>query len=149
MTVEQHWLANFAHRLQREPAFMSFLLREFAGAEGLSEAELARQLRTDVVGYQRLAMCRRPRSAPEHFATDVARLAVACGADSAELLRVVRQAEALLALQQLTASQPVESGERSWTAASSLLAAARDHENEDDELQPPEPPAAPIAEVID
>jgi hypothetical protein len=126
-------LARFTRRLAQEPDFISTLLQAYIEQEGLDDQALAAQLGIDLSAYHRLAMCRQPRR--DHFARDIQQIATFVGADMTELLRVLRQANAVQALQH--ASPPETRSDPAPIALPqrrpNLLAAARDREQAESE----------------
>lgn len=112
-------LKRLAAMASARPSLMSSLMLLYREQEAMDDEQLAHFLECDVEALTRLALCRRPRQAPD-FRGDIAAIAAHTGADSARLARMVRQASAAEAL-----------GGAPARANTSLLMAARDREDED------------------
>ena len=116
-TLSLHRLALLA---RTRPTLLAGPLALYQEQEGLSDEQLAKLLHCTIESLPTLALCERPRGVP-FFRSDVERIATYVHADVAQLARVIRAAEARIALQQ-----------RSNTNMPSLLA-ARDHELDDED----------------
>jgi hypothetical protein len=88
----------------------------------MDDKQLAAFLECDAGALPRLALCRRPRQAPD-FRGDIEAIAAHTGANPTGLARLVRAAEALEALAEARGS--------GFGAASTLIA-ARDHDDADE-----------------
>jgi hypothetical protein len=96
---------------------MSSLMKLYREREGMDDEQLAAFLECDPGALPRLALCRRPRQAPD-FRGDIEAIAAHTGADPSRLAKMVRAAEVHEALSAGgTAGGP------------SILMAARDHED--------------------
>jgi hypothetical protein len=91
-------LEALARRVEDNPDFLAFTLADYARSEQLSDSALAVRLGCDVRQLSRLRLCRRPRSEPELFQSDVTRIASALDIDRDILLEAVRRTDALAAL---------------------------------------------------
>lgn len=117
-------LKRLADLASTRPSLMSSLMLLYREQEAMDDEQLARFLECDVAALPRLALCRRPRQAPD-FRGDIEAIAAHTGADSARLARMVRQAAAAEAL----GSAPGRAN------TSSLLMAARDRADDDADVE--------------
>lgn len=98
-------------------SLMSSLMKLYREREGMDDEQLAAFLECDPGALPRLALCRRPRQAPD-FRGDIEAIAAHTGANPGRLAKMVRAAEVQEALSGGgTAGGP------------SMLMAARDHED--------------------
>ena len=113
-------LGRLASRAASRPSLMSSLMQLYREQEGMNDQELAAFLECEAESLPRLALCRRPRPAPD-FRGDVEAVAAHTGANPNRLARLVRAAESREALRQ---------GHQASAAptSNSLLMAARDYE---------------------
>lgn len=112
-------LSRLASLATNRHSLMSSLMQLYREQEGMDDEQLAAFLECDVDALPRLALCRRPRQAPD-FRGDIEAIASHSHASSARLARMVRAAEAAEAMH----------AARGRTSSSSLLMAARDHDEE-------------------
>src|SRR5688572_30230687 len=84
-------LAALAARAEGHPALLASALAVYRRLAGLDAAALAAELRCDVDGIARLALCRRPREDGEMFRDDVRRIAAYAGCDPIALAGVLRE----------------------------------------------------------
>jgi hypothetical protein len=106
---------------------MSSLMQLYREQQGMDDEQLAAFLECDTSALPRLALCRRPRQAPD-FRGDIEAIAAHTGANPINLARLVRAAEALEALAEARGS---------GLGAASTLIAARDHDDEGEEDNTP------------
>jgi hypothetical protein len=122
-------LARAALRAGAQPFFLASILQAYQTANSLDDGAFADLLGCDLNDLPRLALCRRPAADSQTFAADIVHLAGRFQLDGDQLAAVIRQIDALQALQEhLGATQ----------AASGLLRAARDRDeltdtNQEDE----------------
>jgi hypothetical protein len=88
-----------AAALAQRPSFMAHLL-SVALAGDVSAARIAKELDCPPANAIRIALMRVPRSDPEMFRKDVARITEAGGVDQIRLLALIRQAQSLLAFEE-------------------------------------------------
>ena len=119
-------LKRLAARVESDPSFLASLLSEYARAEGLDDAGLARDLGCKEDDLTGVRLCRAPRPDPAGFREDVRRVAERFSLDADRLMGVVREAEALRRLREGGAAAP------------GFLMAARDRPDE-----PPRPEEKP------
>jgi hypothetical protein len=108
-------LDALARRLEGEREFLASALATYAGAENLSDDDLAGRLGCDPAQLAALRLCRMPRAAPAEFRQDIDRIADAFQVDALVLAEAVRLASSLAAFKQRGSS-------------SGTLMAARDRE---------------------
>ncbi len=113
-------LYRLALLARTRPTLLAGPLALYQEQEVLSDEQFAMLLHCTIESLPLLALCERPRKA-SFFRSDVERIATYVHADIAQLARVIRAAEARMALQQ-----------RSGTNTPTLLA-ARDHEQDDED----------------
>lgn len=109
-------LASLARLAAARPSLMSSLMQLYREREGMDDQEMAAFLECNAEALPRLALCRRPRQAP-NFRGDIEAIAARTGANSTRLAQLVRAAETLEAL-----------GESRGEATNSTLMAARDYD---------------------
>src|SRR5581483_3924797 len=109
-------LARLAQSARERPTLLAGLLFTYQEQEGLDEHGLATFLGCDATALPKLALCRRPRKEMPAFREDIERIAQYAGANPLSLVKLIRAAETLAALQ------------RAAEAPSPLLLAARDHD---------------------
>ncbi len=114
-------LARLASLATSRPSLMSSLMKLYREREGMDDEQLAAFLECDPGALPRLALCRRPRQAPD-FRGDIEAIAAHTGADPSRLARMVRAAEVQEAL-----------GGEGGAGGPSILMAARDHDGPADE----------------
>lgn len=101
-------MAAAAARAAHRPAYMAWVLTEYAAAEGLNAEEMASALGVRLADLPRLGLCLCPRS--EHFAADVAKIGAAWDANPAALARIVRHVEVLQGMAVATVTALPEQG---------------------------------------
>lgn len=111
-------IKRLAAMASARPSLMSSLMLLYREQEGMDDKQLADYLECDVDALPRLALCRRPRQAPD-FRGDIEAIAVHSGSDPSRLARLVRSAAMVEAMQ----------GAPERADTSSLLMAARDRED--------------------
>ena len=119
---ERRAVRRAAGAAAERPAFLAWTLARFQASEPLDDAGLARWLGTEPERLPWLALCRRPR--PTAFGADVRAIAERCGVAPSRLAALIRQVDALTALDAVAQDAGV-------------LAAAREQE-EPDQGEPPE-----------
>lgn len=117
-SYEPH-LSRIARLASSRHSLMSSLMQLYREQEGMDDEQLAAFLECDVDALPRLALCRRPRQAP-NFRGDIEAIAAHAQANSACIARMVRAAEATEAMK----------GARYEVSSSTMLMAARDHDDE-------------------
>lgn len=125
-------LAMLAKRVSHAPEFFGALLAAFQQQEKLTADELSRFLRLRPQLLPRLALCRRPKSDSPEFIGQIQKIAQFTKSDPEMLLAMLRQVEALEALElrdkivqiNKTSAGPLQ------RASDALLAAARDKDSE-------------------
>ncbi len=120
-------LARLAQSARERPTLLAGLLFTYQEQEGLDEHGLATFLGCDATALPKLALCRRPRKEMPAFREDIERIAQYAGANPLSLVKLIRAAETLAALQ------------RAAEAPSPLLLAARDHDEAPDTDETGEP----------
>lgn len=90
---EKQLLRIAAKRAAQRPAFLGWILSNYASSQRLSNAALAAELRCSEATLLRLGICLRPR--PNRFVADVAAIASKLEVDEGVLARIVRHVEAL------------------------------------------------------
>lgn len=110
-------LERLADMASARPGLMSGLMLLYREQEGMDDTQLADFLECAVEALPRLALCRRPRQAPD-FRGDIEAIAAHSGSNASRLARLVRSVEAAQAM----------TGAPQRMSTSSLLMAARDHE---------------------
>ena len=120
-------LSRLASLAAARPSLMSSLMQLYREQQGMDDEQLAAFLECDTGALPRLALCRRPRQAPD-FRGDIEAIAAHTGANPTNLARLVRAAEALEALAEARGSR---------SGPSSMLVAARDHDDEGKEDDTP------------
>lgn len=125
-------LRRAAERASERTFYLASSLLAYARAERLDQDALATRLGCDPASVPALLLCRRPRGEAPMFRADVEAIARRFGLEPAKLARIVRAADALVALSGAAPAQ-----------GSGLLAAARDREPATDPpaTDPPAPPA--------
>jgi hypothetical protein len=117
-------LRRAAERAADQPFFLAGLLRAYAAAHKLDDAALAAWLGCATNDLPRLALCRQPGVAPADFRTDIEHLAQRFGLHAEQLAHLIREVEALQALQRHPARTQ---------HSRHVLRAARDRDEADDE----------------
>jgi hypothetical protein len=124
-------LAMLAFQLRMEPDYMANIISRYQALERLDRKQVATLLSITEERLTLLALCRRPPLGDQNFAAEVQQLAVYSGADLAVLASMIRQVDALAALQQ---GPEADSAEALHDAAKfsplGRLAAARDRDEE-------------------
>ena len=123
--TNQDLLRQAAERASQRPFYLASSLLAYARAERLDDAGLAARLGCDPARLPALLLCRQPTGEGPVFRADVEAIAERFGLDAARLARLLRTADALVAL-----------GGTATGQASGLLAAARDRDAAD---RPPDP----------
>jgi hypothetical protein len=116
-------LRRAARRVVPDPFFMAGALDAYRALEGLDEPALAQRLGCPPDALVHLALCRRPDPTTPRFRADVERIAAHVGANPLALVRLLRAVSASDALRGVIAET---------TSSYGLLAAARDHEHEEE-----------------
>jgi hypothetical protein len=99
----QSLLASVLRNTGRDPTWIGYWMQRFVESERISPSDLAKQLGTTSEKFALLCLCRTPR--PDHFQED---LLVACQRSDAlvaEVVRVIRQEQAVIRWQEGTASK--------------------------------------------
>ncbi|HYP38994.1 MAG TPA: hypothetical protein VEX13_01415 [Chloroflexia bacterium] len=130
MKGQLHPLGRLAHQARGNAGLLADLLFTYQETNGLDDEELTAFLECEVDALSKLALCRRPRQAPD-FKGDVERIAMYAGANGLQLAYLIRSAEAQAALRQ------------SAGRAGPMLQAARDHEDAGTPGAGPSQPDAP------
>ncbi len=91
-------LKRLARRVENDPSFLACLLDEYARAEGLDDAALARELGCQPADLTGVRLCRAPRADPASFRDDVRQVAQRFALPLDRFLEIVRQGEALCRL---------------------------------------------------
>ena len=110
-------LRRAAERAAREPFYLASVLLPYAQAEGLDDAGLAARVGCAADRLPAMLLCRRPAGEGAVFRDDVEAIAARFDLSAVRLARVIRSADALVAL-----------GGAEVAAARTLLTAARDHD---------------------
>jgi hypothetical protein len=92
-------LVYAAQRAVQSDFFLAGALRQYQDLHQFNEQELARDLSCAPEDLPRLALCRRPSGTSEDFMDDVERLARRFHLKSERLVALIRQTEAIEALQ--------------------------------------------------
>lgn len=122
MNHDSPTLDRLAQLAQERPGLLAGPLLLYKEQEGLDDRQLAALLGCDTEAITRLALCQRPRQAP-HFREDVERIARYIHADMMQLAKLIRAAESREAMRA-----------RQKSSTPPTLLAARDHDQEGDEL---------------
>jgi hypothetical protein len=117
-------LDALAARAEGEYFFLAPVLAGYARSEGLDDAGLAAALGCPPTDLARLRLCRAPRTDPNEFREDVARIAERFGIEPGRLAAAVKRGRVV---RRLRAAGPPGAG---------FLMAARDGDPE----PPPDPP---------
>lgn len=117
MASKPSTMSNLVRLARSHSALMAGLLYLYQETEGLSDEALAQYLQCDMDALPRLALCRRPRPAPQ-FRQDIEQIARFTGAKPFKLMRLIRAAESRQAFRA--------------TATTATLLAARDREELDE-----------------
>ncbi|MBP1464376.1 hypothetical protein EYB53_001525 [Candidatus Chloroploca sp. M-50] len=112
-------LARAARRAEQQPFFLASVLAAYRQANRLDDAALATLLDCQLADMLRLALCRRPATEQTQFMADVDQLAQRFNLRGDQLAMIIRQVDALAAIQQQV--QVAYDG-------MGMLRAARDHE---------------------
>ena len=118
--ADRNVLRRAAERASRRRFFLASPLLAYACAERLDDAGLAARLGCDPADLPALLLCRRPTREGSMFRSDVEAIAERFRLDAARLARLIRAADALVAL-----------GRSAPDARRGLLAAARDRDDAD------------------
>lgn len=118
-TPSLHRLALLA---RTRPTLLAGPLALYQQQEGLSDEQFAALLHCDIEALSKLALCERPREAPD-FRHDVEQIAAYIHADVLQLAQVIRAAEAREAL---------HSGSSMASPPLPTLLAARDHDESEE-----------------
>jgi hypothetical protein len=110
-------IARLASLASSRPSLMSSLMQLYREREGMDDEQLAAFLECEHEALPRLALCRRPRQAPD-FRGDIEAIAAHTGANPGRLAKMVRAAEVQQAL-----------GGEHGAGGPSILMAARDHDD--------------------
>ncbi|MFN8463963.1 MAG: hypothetical protein U0X20_00370 [Caldilineaceae bacterium] len=131
---DDHLLSMLAFQLRLDPDYMSNVIFRYQASENLDGRQVSSLLSIPEEQLTRLALCRRPRQTGQNFAAEVHQLAAYSGADLAALASMIRQVDALAALQQGPEAGSAETLQDSaWFSQLGRLAAARDRDEEQDE----------------
>lgn len=126
-------LGRLASLAAGRPSLMSSLMQLYREQEGMNDQQLAAFLECEAEALPRLALCRRPRQAPD-FRGDIEAIAAHTGANPTRLAGLVRAAEGLQALR-----EGHEAGPTTPNTTTSMLMAARDYDESasgEDDLSP-------------
>lgn len=115
-------LGRLASLAAGRPSLMSSLMQLYREQEGMNDQQLAAFLECEAEALPRLALCRRPRQAPD-FRGDIEAIAAHTGANPTRLAGLVRAAEGLQALR-----EGHEAGPTTPNTTTSMLMAARDYD---------------------
>lgn len=129
-------LSLLAANLADDSAYMSNVLEQYLNIEGIDGESLQDSLGLSAALYKRLALCKRPEMDSESFATDVETIADFVLLDVVELTRIIRLVDSVEGLKSSATDSQME--EASIMSPEISFAAARDRENEDDNLPPKE-----------
>ena len=132
-------LASLAHRLRKNPRFMSYVLDSVMKQERLEEQSLANALDASPAMLARLALCRRPDASSPRFSNEIRQIAGHTQIDASLLAQMIRQVESVERLAErpeATEGEVAESGAGRY--ARGLLAAARDRVDSAQETASPE-----------
>jgi hypothetical protein len=91
-------LQHLANRVAIDPFFLAHPLAEFAQSEQLDDPGLAARLGCRVEDLTLLRLCRVPRSDPNGFRDDLAKVATRFGLDPSSLAVAVRHGQGLATL---------------------------------------------------
>lgn len=128
-TLDQ--LSMLAHRLSNDPSYIAWVLRSFQNQERMSDQQLEERLRISPRMLTRLALCKRPDSNSPDFGQQITKISRYVAIDPTDLAKMIRQVESLEALRNI----PDKTVKENLTSfKSGLLAAARDRENNDEEI---------------
>jgi hypothetical protein len=116
--VTERDLERFARRVRDDRYFLASALEDYARSEDLDGAGLAGALGCRRSELGALGLCRRPRTDPVGFRSDVVRIAERFGLSEVRLAEIVRRSDALIALREAEEDD--------------VIAAARDRPAEDD-----------------
>ena len=119
-------LARAARRAGAQPFFLASILQAYQLTNSLDDLAFAELLGCTLNDLPRLGLCRRPIADASTFATDIAHLEARFHLNGDQLAAVIRQIDALQALQQHLGTAQ---------AASVVLRAARDHDESTDARQ--------------
>lgn len=126
--ADGHLLRRAAERAGQHPFYLASSLLAYARAERLDDAGLAACAGCDVDSLPALLLCRRPSGEGSVFRADVEAIADRFGLDAQRLAKLLRAADALVAL-----------GGAATDHAGGLLAAARDRATDEGEGDHPHP----------
>ena len=98
-------LQHMARLARERPTLLANLLKIYQDQEGLNEIQLAAFLNTDINQLTRLALCRRPRTDPSVFRSDIEQIAGYTSVNPAQLAKLVRSAMALEIRHRVAASK--------------------------------------------
>jgi hypothetical protein len=137
--IVQH-LTRVAKKFRADPAYMASVLVAYQSQEKLDDSELADRLAIEPDQLPRLALCKRPQSQGNKFAEQIRQIATYTGANQVVLAQIIRQIEVVERLRALPPTIQNEVEEQPLSAPSSLMAAARDRQEEDSEKPDEEEP---------
>jgi hypothetical protein len=121
-------LGRLASLAAGRPSLMSSLMQLYREQEGMNDQQLAAFLECEAEALPRLALCRRPRQAPD-FRGDIEAIAAHTGANPNRLAGLVRAAESLQALRSGHEANPTTTNTTpNGNATPSTLMAARDYD---------------------
>ena len=126
-------LSSVAKKLQDDPNFMASVLHVYKSTEGLTDENIIDELQTNSDNLIRLSLCKRPIQDSTQFATQVRQLAEFANVNAGKLASLIRQADALNALNQIPKNQSDET--KPIFSQAGILAAARDKDDESDDFQ--------------
>ena len=112
-------LARAARRAEQQPFFLAGVLAAYQDANRLDDVALAALLGCQAADLTRLALCRRPATEQARFLADIDHLAQRFQLRGDQLAMIIRQVDALAAIQQQLQVSDTGAG---------MLRAARDPE---------------------
>lgn len=113
-----------ARKAANRDGFLGAVLKAVAAANQSTVAEVVSRIGCSSENMPRLALCRIPREAAEHFAADVRQISEFVGCDAGQLANVVREYQAVAAMRRY---DPNDSHH------DTMLMAARDKKGDYDE----------------
>lgn len=112
-------LAQAARRAEQHPFFLAGVLAAYRDANRLNDVALAALLGCRAADLTRLALCRRPATEQARFLADIDHLAQRFQLRGDQLAMIIRQVDALAAIQQQLQVSDTGAG---------MLQAARDYD---------------------
>ena len=124
MATNANAIAVLARKTENREGFLGAVLNTVAAANRSTVAQVVSRIGCSSENMSRLALCRIPREAAEHFAADVRQISKFVGCDAGQLANVVREYQAIAAMRRY---DPDDSHH------DTMLMAARDKKGEHDE----------------